>query len=105
MARAVVEQAKQGLRSLPGALGAPAVVVMHRAAQQSSSRHVFENQCESFRRSPCMELSATDGLPRREHELRALTSRAGHERACMRIVEWQLFASGERTVRVNTWDA
>ena len=87
MARAVVGQVEQGLRSLPGALGAPAVVVTYRAAQQSSSRRMFKNQCESFRRSPCMELSATDGLPRREHELRALTSRTGHERACMRIVE------------------
>ena len=76
---------------------------MHlRSAQHSSCWHKVIDQCEAFRRA---ELSATDGLPRREHELRALTSRAGHERACMRIVEWQLFASNERTVRANTRDA
>ena len=63
------------MRTLPGALGAPAVVVTHRAAQQVSCRHVFERQCEALQRSPCRDvwLSGTvrgEALPWCAQELR-----------------------------------
>ena len=73
------------MRTLPGALGAPAVVVVahtHRAAQQVSCRHVFERQCEALQRSPCRDvwLSGTvrgEALPWCAQGLRqALTARA-----------------------------
>ena len=65
----------------PGAVGAPAVAEVlgsHASGQHSATIVKCCDVRSSARWMDCRD---------EEHELRALTSRAGHERACMRIVE------------------
>ena len=84
MARAVVEQAKQGLRSLPGALGAPAVVVVAHT-QSSTASQLPARVRETMRSVAAFTLQrclaqwnrAWEALPWCAHGQRqALTSRA-----------------------------